>query len=1104
MNLSPKFISLLRCQSLQRVMEANGHYPKFEQKGQLFYVCPFHDDHNPSFIITTHNDHTGVEPFFCRSCGAKGGGALQLQALFMNLPPDSEEVIRKVAEIFGFVIEEEEGKTYFRRRIACEPQKTYSFTHRPFTYDDLEALGCQRKMVCKRTFDNDDGTPRNIPLLDADGNPRYKYSWGAGYYDDDISPYLDDPLYVNFNPDELTRVFSLRCVESYITAASPDNQGKKRSWKVTASRSYPVYNFLYGISGNEWGKKYEPFSRSGNGGSKFVYWYGPTTQRPDLSTMIYGDVDVMNFLETGLVEDIRETKPAGKTEGLFLHVEKIDKEHTAQKKVFHHLVICSGPRDAISVYFHSTAHVVWFNSETTDISFEAIALLRRCCENIYICYDIDRTGVEEAEKMAMKHLGLRIIRLPADLAQCIDPRTGKPCKDAENFFNLYRPDKTAKPDRFYGNVEMRFATLMNNSSSFKFFAERWRERKSQGGGKDGYITYEISGASAIQLAGALHIHRYDIDDKKFMYVRFHKNIVDVISDKDIVKTIRIVLKEFCYSIPNITSFLKLCDTITKSGNLDKTTCEQLPTVRLDLKAWDADTEYLPFRNTVIKVTAGRVEKKRYEEVPFHFFRNAIVDYDFGAVTAPTFAIVRNEELLLRKRKEIDARMYVGMPDDERQVLETQFLEFQRLWEWKVEWLRPYNEQPVAVRLVYETGRVYWEKERRGLPLSPEEQQEQDLHFIAKCNAFGYLLSRYRDPAQPYIVQWTDYSSMTEGRSSGRTGKTALANLLGCLRKTITVPGKEMKIGAEMALNFAQFRLFVHSNILIDDLRLNIDSETFYNLNTGMQVKTLYEDVTTIPADVSPKMQFTSNKTPDTTNSSTRGRFLLLPCGGPIGFHSVNGQVIETSIASYFGCNVPNGLSPEEYNLCQNFLLQCLQFFLREKKIIHPVIGSEGLARMAVQQINNRDFVLWADEYFADGSRFGIPLSRREMLLDWMEFCNRPASILGSNMAMNEFKQLLRRYCQAYSYPFMPSIVYRGTPTDIKDESVRLSVWTTLKDQNGFRRKPNRYVWTRGERCVYIFKSAAQVPARREDLQQQDKNTPPSTPADKQEEPVPKE
>lgn len=1087
MNFSPKFISLLRCQPLQRVMEANGHYPKFEQKGQLFYICPFHDDHRPSFIITQQPEGTGVEPFLCRSCGAKGGGALQLQALFMNLAPESEEVIRKVADIFGFTIDEE-GKGRSRSAKPCEPQNSYTFNYRPFNDDDLEALGCRRRMVWGRECD--DGTLRHVPLLNEQGKPRYKYSWGADFYNDDVTPYVENPDYVNFNPEELTRIFSLRCVESYVTAAVTDAKGAKRSYRITATRSNPVFNFIYRNAGGEWGKKYEPYAKAGGAGTKFIYWYGAGAGRPYLGSMIYGDIDVMNFLETGDVEDIRETKPEGKAEGLFLHVEQIDKEHTRQTKLFHHLVICSGPRDAISIYFHSTAHVVWFNSETTDISYETVALLRRCCENLYICYDIDRTGVEEAERLAMKHLELRIIRLPQALEKFTDQRTGKPCKDAENFFNIYRTDNPYEKVRFYGTIEKLFGTLMNTAVSMKFFAERWRERKSKGGGKEGYITYEISGDSAIQLVGARHIHRYDFDEKKFVYVRCNNNIVDIISEKDIVKTVRQELKAFCERLPEVASYARLRDCITKSGNLDKGTCEQLPVVRLDFKAWDENTEYLPFQNTVIKVTAEKIEKKRFTDMPFHFFRAGVIERDFGAVTEPTFTITRNEELLLRKRKEIDALMYTGMPDAEREVLESRFLEFQRLWEWKLEWLRPYDEQPIAVRLVYETGRVYWQKERRKIPLSPEEKQEQDMHFIAKCNAFGYLLSRHRDPAKPYIVQWVDYSVLTEGKSSGRTGKTALAGLLNCLRKTIVVPGKEMKTGENMALNFAPFRLFVHSNILIDDLRLNLEPESFYNLNTGMQVKTLYEDVTTIPADVAPKMQFTSNKTPDITHSSTRGRFLVLPCGGPIGFHTVNGQVVETSIASFFGCNIPLGLSAEEYNLCQNFLLRCLQFFLREKQIIHPYISADGMARIAAQQINNKDFVEWANEYFADKSRFGVPLARREMFLDWQEYCNRSVSIHGSNMATNEFKQLLRRYCQAFNYPFMPSIVYRGTPSDMKDESVRLSAWVTAKDRNGFRIKPHRWVWSRGERCVYIFESAEQIPIRREDLRQQDKNTPP--------------
>lgn len=1104
---SKKFISMLRCRSLESVMAANGHYPVYEDRKRSYYRCPFHNDNNPSFSLEREGaEETGpVQRFNCPGCKVSGAGALDLQALFMGKSPDSDEVIAEVARIFGIVPYDREDADHYSRRSEAEPQDEYSFEYNDtFTDRELEALGCRRRPAYE-FFVGDDGETIRQPRLDAQGKPVYLYSWGDGYYEDANE---DSGEVEKFDRTELTRVFGLRSVKSFVTSARTNTQGELKSYRIRSSESYPIFTFVYGEDERQWGKKYEPCYREGHKGIKFMFWKRKHAPKLNLGAHIYGDIDVVNYLESGDVNDIHETKRGKKAEGLFTHTEEDREGNTVSKKVFHHLVICSGPRDAINIYFHSTAHVVWFNSEC-DFSHEVYRRLKACCEHLYVCYDIDNHGVEMSNQLAIKHLGLRIIRLPKSLSRYTDRRTGKQGKDAENFFNLYREDIDADGFRFYGNIEMRFDMLMRKANDLRFFTEVWRERKVKKGEKTGYINYEISGNSAIQLASARNIYRYNLSDTRHIYVRCTGNIVDIIPDKDIVREVRRELKKYVEVLPGIKQYQKLCDTITKSNNLDKGTCEQLDDIDLSLHSWDEDTEYFPFQNTVVRVTKGSITVQPYAKAPFQFFRQGLVEKvspsdeerrtgkipyqnEFTKVTEPTFRIVRNTEGLKAKREEIEALMTRGMSDDEREVLESRYLEYEQLWGWKLVWLQAYETQPAAVRFVYETGRIHWEKEKRGIKLSPAEQQEQDLHFIVKCNAFGYLLSRHRDPARAYIVQWTDYTSMAEGRSSGQTGKSTLAGLLNCLRNVLLVPGKEIKTRENFSKNFSGFRVGVHSNITIDDLDLRIDEEQFYNMNTNLQVKTLYEDEYIIPADECPKVQITSNRKPKMDSSSTAGRFMMVPVGGPIGHHFVNGRKMVTSVSSLFGVNMPNGLSRNEYTFCQNFLMQCLQFWFTHKALIEPFMGREGLASMAAQQVNNRDFVVWANEYFSDDSHFGCPLPRREMFLDYMEYCGKEVNIYGNNMAMNEFKVMLRKYCEAYRYVLMPGVCYRNGESDRKDESIRLNSWVTQKDKQGFRVRPRQWVWAKNERCIYVFRSNEDVPGSYDELLKPDVNCPPLT------------
>lgn len=1103
MAYSEKFLSLLRCQDAERIMNDNGLTPAREHNGRLYYVCPFHDDKHPSFSIEKKDESASfhAQRFVCASCGKAGAGALELQALWMGKQELDEEVIAKVASIYGIVPEGQEDKAHYSRTVEVPCQSNYSFEYNEELSDaDLEALGCQRRMVYAVQYD-DDGTPIRTPLQDAEGKPRFAYSWGDGFYDSDDSDYEDNPEYVNFDRSELTRVFGLRSVRSFITAQKANRNGEVKSYKVSSSPSYPILNFIYGTEEYPWGKKYEPYYRPGHKGIKFMFWYGKGTRRPKLAEQVYGDVDVMTYLESG---DIRETKVGAKAVPLFLHTETDASGNAVTSKLFRDLIICSGPRDAISVYFHSSAHVVWFNSETTDITWGVFEKLRACCENMYICYDIDRTGIEESNRLAMKFFGLRIIRLPKALTKVIDPRTGKPGKDAENFFSLYKQVNRLEANRFYGDVESRFEKLMRNSTRMDFFQERYRERKKKGG-KDCYYDYEISGNSAIQLAGARNINRFFIDNDRYLFVKQSRedHLWDIISEKEIENTVRQELKLFAEEAPNIRDFDKLCDCITKSNNLSKGVCGQLPEVEMDIRAFSEDMEHFAFRNVAVKVTADKVTEVKYKSSPYQFFRNGAVNDTFEGVLEPTFRIVRNVEVLEKKRREIDALKTKGMSNESKELLDSQYMEFEKLWGWRLEWLKPYEEQPIIVRFLYETGHIYWREEKSGIPLGAEKKQEQDLHFIVKVAALGYSLSRYRDPSKAYIVQWCDYTSMVNGKSSGRTGKSILGKLKFRMRNTVLVLGKEIQKKDNFSKNFQAFQQGVHTNILIDDLDLSVNEEQFFNLNTNMQVKSLYYDIVQVKPEDCPKVDITSNRKPDMDSSSVHGRFWMVPVGGPIGIHKKNGVKVETKASTLFGANIPEGLYGIEKKYYQNCMIWCLQFWLQHKEIVRPYMGHAEQEELVVQdKVGNNDFVEWANEYLTL-DKFGQPLNRRDMMLDYYNYIESPISIFNANKEMNEFKLLLRKYCDAHeSWVLTPDVCMMShrksddkwvlSEKNQKEAALVATGWTYAKDENGFKKQPEEYVWKADERYVYIYQSIQDIPVNNEDIPKPDKNTPPDS------------
>lgn len=1089
---SDKFLSLLRCQDIERVMAENGRYPTRDHNGRLYYNCPFHDDKRPSFSCEKKNDEADfhVQRFVCASCGSTGAGALQLQALFMGKAETDEEVVAKVASIYGIVPEGREEQSHYSRTIEVPRQGNYSFEYNEEISDaDLEALGCQRRMVYEVNYD-DDGVAVHTPIKDSEGKPRYAYSWGDGFYDSDDSKYENDAEYVNFDRSELTRVFGLRSVKHFITAEKANRKGEVKSYRVSSSPSYPILNFIYGTDDQPWGKKYEPFYRPGHKGVKFMFWYGAGTRRPKLAEQVYGDIDVMNYWQTG---EIRETKVGAKAVSLYAHTEVNAAGETLTSNLFRDLIICSGPRDAMSVYFHSSAHVVWFNSETTDISWHIFEKLRACCENMYICYDIDTTGIEESNRLAMKFFGLRVIRLPKALTKVTDPRTGKPGKDAENFFTLYKQVNRVECGRFYGNVESRFEKLMRNSARMDFFRERYRERKKKGG-KESYFDYEISGNSAVQVAGARHINKFYPDNDRYLYVKQSRedHLWDIVSDKEIETVVRQELKQFAEELNDVKDYNKLCDSITKSTSLSKGVCSQLPDVDLNIRAFSEEMEHLAFRNSVVKVTPDSITEMKYKASKFHFFRNSVVNDTFEGVLEPTFRIVRNMEALIQKRHEIDALKVRGMSNESKELLESQYLEYESLWGWKLEWLVPYEQQPVIVRFLYETGHIYWREEKSGLPLSAEKRQEQDLHFIVKVAALGYLLSRYRDPSKAYIVQWTDYTSMINGKSSGRTGKSILGRLIMHLRNVFLKNGKEIQKKDNFSKNFGSFQQGVHTNILIDDLDLSIGEEQFFNLNTNMEVKSMYYDIVMVKQEDCPKVEITSNRKPDMDSSSVHGRFWMVPVGGPIGIRKQNGVKVEVSANSLFGMNIPEGFDAKEKKYFQNCMMWCLQFWLKHKEIIRPYMGHSQQEDVVQDKVGNSDFIKWADDFFGDDSMFGVPLCRQDMMLDYYIYLGKPISSFNANLEMKAFKDLLEKYCAAHEgWVLTPDVCMmnyrkqdnRWIPSDRnrKEQALITSGWVYAKDENGYKKQPEEFVWSSDVRFIYVYRSVQDIPPQNEDI-----------------------
>ena len=79
---------ILRNISLVEVMRTNGYEPAHLPKkadGRVKYLCPIHNDHDPSFSVEQRaSDGHDAPGWGCYGCGKKGFGAIALQAALMG------------------------------------------------------------------------------------------------------------------------------------------------------------------------------------------------------------------------------------------------------------------------------------------------------------------------------------------------------------------------------------------------------------------------------------------------------------------------------------------------------------------------------------------------------------------------------------------------------------------------------------------------------------------------------------------------------------------------------------------------------------------------------------------------------------------------------------------------------------------------------------------------------------------------------------------------------------------------------------------------------------------------------------------------------------
>lgn len=776
----------------------------------------------------------------------------------------------------------------------------------------------------------------------------------------------------------------LKPVESYVSRCNDKGQ----SWEFFPTEEYPIYYYDYG----NWGKIYQPL-----GELRFLY----AGEKP--SNFIFGG---HKFLR--LYEEARK--------GVF---PEIDKDTQIDER-WEHLILCSGPSDALNI---SAAgyHVCWLNSESATLNQYDYSLLTRLAKNLYICYDIDSTGINKMYELALQYLDLKILILPESLGK-IRTRRGKFCKDAKDFFVHYR-----RPDQ--QNPHKLFEQLVKLSFSLKFWVEK-RDRKGD------FVGYDINNEQLYSFLAACGFWKIETstNKKEFTYCFIKDNVVKLISEEKISAACSAYLIEYLREHPEYYSQM-LVNAIHRSNQIKLGSLDKLRTISPNFKSYDKYSDTIFFRNATVRISKEDIEALKPGSTDFFVYDHKIIDHDF-TMMEPLFEIEFSEEYATLKNLYKASDLPQNSP--ERAALKKKLDSFPDTARYN---LTIRDNQFSFLRYIYNTGRAYWRKEELGHPLSAEEKKEVELHFINKVCALGYQIFKYKEAGLAYGIYAMELESSDVGTHLGGTGKSLFISSIEQVRKQLFINGQDLNMNDAQFL-FSGVERGVTDHVFFDDLNEFIDLHRFMPMITGkMSVNAKYQNAFTLDFSDSPRVAFTSNHGIKNFDASLRRRTWFTAFSSYYHPDDPMRGLKERSPFTEFGKNLITDYTTGEMNQFYNFMLQCLQTFLRFRERIQPPMGQ--IEKRNIQRAIGDEFIWWAEDYF-NADRLNVLINKHTAFEAYKATLNEKTAKM---IKINTFKNRLIQFCQYNDWVFNP-------PGMLTSE--------TEKERNEIRRKEN------GEDAYFYF------------------------------------
>ena len=1089
-----KRTDILNAIPLVEVMRGWGYAAQRDGELSASYLCPWHDDHRPSLVVDKQVRKGATDlGFKCFACGQEGYGAIQLAARLMGLPAGQvakEDLQRVMAELATRcdveLPREEDGKKQYIDTLRTtlvgwtefhDQEKQYAdwtgeapiFERGEWTEEGLKALGLKVELATRRAKKKDitDGrgettgesglststTAAEIKIGDLltefDENdvmqPLYRCSFGKDFY---RGPQKAEKKTIAQWGAELERLFGVEPVSRFVQRVEP-KQGGAAARVVRATKNYPIFMFRY-----PWGvKKYEP--KDVYGTNKWTWW--GVTEDADLYHQWYADAALTNALE-GAVPEQDERHP---------YIDIKDKDGKATGKVcFERVVLCSGPRDAIAVYSHSSAHVVWLHSEQAGFdkkggntrpnrwlrSFIRKLLSVTIEGGLYVCYDEDATGLAASQAIALNNPKVRWLRLPKELTEITVGKTGKTLKDVTDFVTRFSEVEGRMPaDVQHDDPVEWFDNALYDTPTCQFWQFESARKEEDGSTRNRY-KFDLRNTPVFLRARGM-VRKVMQQDKesfsRFFLLGNDKTYTEVFpgekgSPNKLVALARDLMAEWLRAHKDYNDDKGALSRAIYSAKLDQGALEGIELMDFDEKSFGEDFDHFFFANTAVRVTKDTVEKVSYGTMKWWTNQEAILGGNFDIIKQAWRVIVN--PFYADELQKHEAIMQAAKTPEERAQENMRFDAWANIWKYRLVMDKPLEEMPLHFRFLYNCCRIFWEKEQGGEGLTKTESQVQDMYFIAMLHALGSALVRHRSANRQQFIHITDNGTRREDLASGGTGKTAIMELLSLMRRVLSIDGKSLE-GGNIMLEQELGKIVpgIHNIVCLDELPDRFSPKKLYNYPLGVTSRGLYHGSVRLTGDDLPKMVIASNEQIDLSSESTSRRAYQVLVSDWYHPRSMDGSRPSHTPADDFRKEygikeVARNLPPQLLNEARNFLLGCVQlFFQLPDETLRPPRDSRAMLRQALAASKDEQFTLWMSEYLRDERHIGIPIAQRELAISLLDYCGIVVGEKTLKAAMTRIDNNIEDYTRTSVYIVNPPVVCK-TSTDNINRFRRTAAW----------------------------------------------------------------